>query len=242
MSYLNHRQLLVLSLISVGGVCASFSLACPIEGEPPPIIDKGYYRGAVDGGGVGFEPEQDTQTPGEELLTVLDIAHQLLAGDLSDSLTKGSQSIRYSRESIREGAIEAFETHLADYPEDWYSTREYAYALFDNAHYKDGFKALMRSYAGDETLVRNQLDRSLFGESDARFIKMTQKLVRYAKANDSAQAWFAVAVLLQGRGEYEHAKANLERAKELGLDEALAKRMESALQSSIDALIGLSQE
>ena len=231
----NRPRLLLMSLIGVGGLCASSGLACPVDNGPQ-IMDKGYYRGAVDGGGDGFEPDQDTQTPGEEMLTVLDIAHQLMAGDLSAPPPNRCRTIRYSQESIREGTIEAFETHLADYPEDWYSTREYAYALLDNAQYKDGFKALMRSYVGDESLVRNQLDRGLFGESDARFIKLTQKLVRYAKVNDSAQAWFAVAVILQGRGEYEHAKTNLERAKELGLDESLVERMESALQSSIDAL------
>lgn len=88
---------------------------------------------------------------------------------------------------------------------------------------------LVRSYAGDPALVRVALDAELFGVGSNQMQKLTQRMVRYAKANDSGDAWFVVAMILQSKGDLVHAQSNLERALGAGFDAELGAAMSDAL-------------
>jgi len=179
----------------------------------------------VEGAGEGFEVDEDL--PVEEILTAIDIAHQLMRGELHGS------NIGYIRgDSVKREVLKAFETHLEDQPEDWYSMREYGIALLWDHQYEAGAQALLLSYQGDPSLVRIAFDEHIFGEGAGDLGKLSQELVRHARREQSAMSWFAMAVILQGKGDYAHALSSLERAKDFGLDEVLGASMETSLRAS----------
>jgi len=185
------------------------------------------YRGVVEGSGEGFvEEEVDTALENIEVMTVLDYAHELMSGQISRSNIG-----RASPEKMRSSAIEAYQIHLDSYPEDWYTMREYALALMLDQRYEQGFAKLIESYLGDEALVRIPVRADLLGAGTKAIKELTVKLVRHAKTNDSGEAWFAVAALLQARGEDRHALKNLERAIDAGLNKQVAALMDKALRT-----------
>jgi tetratricopeptide (TPR) repeat protein len=185
------------------------------------------YRGVVEGSGEGFiEEEIDTEPENIEVMMVLDYAHELMSGQMSRSNIG-----RTSPEKMRSSAIEAYQIHLDSYPEDWYTMREYALALMLDQRYELGLAKLIESYLGDEALVRIPVRADLLCAGTKAIKELTVKLVRHAKANDSGEAWFAVAALLQARGEDRHALKNLERAIDAGLNEQVAVMMDKALRT-----------
>mgnify|MGYP001943195365 CR=1 FL=1 len=188
------------------------------------VLVRDDYRGPIDGGGPGFENEIDLDASGQEMLSAIDIAHQLMRGEMSVSGVG-----QYSSESIRDSVINAYEAHLSDYPDDWYTMRELAVALLWDQRYEAGLMMLARSYVGDPALVRVALDAELFGVGSNQMQKLTQRMVRYAKANDSGQAWFVVAMIMQSKGDLAHARTNLERALGAGFDAELGAAMGDAL-------------
>lgn len=188
------------------------------------VLVRDDYRGPVDGGGPGFENEIDLEVSDQEMLSAIDIAHQLMRGEMSRSGVG-----QYSSDSIRDSVIKAYEMHLGDFPEDWYTMRELAVALLWDQRHEEGLMMLARSYAGDPALVRVALDAELFGVGSNQMQKLTQRIVRYAKVNDSGQAWFAVALILQGKGDLVHAESNLDRALAAGFDQELGGLMRDAL-------------
>lgn len=197
---------------------------CPTDGEGP-FIRHRPYRGAIDGGGGGFvEEEIDVEPADGEILTSLDIAHGLLSGQLSRSGVGV-----YSGAKVNESVLQAFETHLSDYPEDWYTMREFAIALILDQRYERGFKELIESYVGEPSLVRIPLNKFILGTEMRAMGKLAERMVRYARSNDSDGAWFVVSILLQSRGEDGHALTNLERSIGAGLDEQLGVSMRKAL-------------
>ena len=213
--------------LAVLGACSVWAMpagACPGDPAPaPPFLTTNEYRGVVEGDGVGFEAEVDEIVLDREILTALDIAHQLMRGEFSASGVG-----HYSADGIRESVLGAFETHLGDEPTDWYTMREYAMALMWDQQYERGLKMLAQSYAGDGALVRVRLDDRLFGEGRVgreQVKKLTVGLVRYAKANDSAIGWFGVSVILQSKGYLVHARTNLERAIAAGLDDSMGEAL-----------------
>jgi len=196
-----------------------------------PFLVTNEYRGVVEGDGRGFEIEIDEAAVGQEMLTALDIARQLMRGELSRSGVG-----QYSADGIRRSVLEAYEIHLEDASADWYSMREFAVALMWDQQYERGLKVLAESYASDEALVRIKLDQGLMGTDTvgvAEFKKLTVQLVRYAKVNNSAMAWYAVTMILQSKGDLVHAQSNLERAMAAGLDKAMGASMGKALAEGV---------
>jgi len=183
------------------------------------------YRGVVEGEGAGFvEQKADTPPADQEVLSAIDLAHGLLNGTMSPSAIG-----QYSISQLNHSIIEAFETHMSDYPEDWYSMREYALALILDKQYEQGFKTLKASYLGDPALVRIPLNVDLLGEDGGAMNKLAKQLVRYAKKHDSGDAWFAVTMILQAKGDIEHAITNLERATKSGFEKQIGDGMHDGL-------------
>lgn len=189
-------------------------------------------RGVIEGEGSGFIDDPAPELA--EVLTVLDIAHRLMRGEQVDLKTGKS----YKPEASRRFAIEAFEVHQEDYPSDWYSMREHSLLLLWDGQFEFGLAKLLQSYLGDPALVRIGIDTTLFGDGSQELIKLSQRLVRYAKANESGSAWFAVAMILQSKGSYEHAKKNLDRAIEAGFDQAVCEKMGRAIDEELGVLNG----
>jgi tetratricopeptide (TPR) repeat protein len=156
-----------------------------------------------------------------------------MRGELS-----GSSIGYYPVASIKSEVLKAFETHLEDYPGDWYSRREYAIALMWDQQYERGAQVLLACYQADPTLVRIAFDENLFGVGSSDLGVLSQNLVRFARRNDSPESWFAMSVILQGKGNYAHALLSLERAKELGFDKELVQSMETSLRASASGIRG----
>ena len=188
----------------------------------------GYLdRGVIEGEGSGFIDDPAPELA--EVLTVLDIAHRLLRGEQIDEQTGQA----YTTESGRGYALEAYQMHQEDYPSDWYTMREHALVLLWDGQYEFGLAKLLQSYQGDPALARVGFDINLFGDGNQELMKLSQRLVRYAKSKNSGSAWFAVAVILQSQEKFEHAQLNLERAIEAGFDEPVALRMQHAIDEEL---------
>lgn len=201
---------------------------CPTEREPA-TIRYNQHRGVVEGAGSGFEEaEEDTTHADQEILSVLDLAHQLMRGEMPRSGVG-----HYGPDQINNAIIESFEIHLAEFPLDWYSMREFGIALLMDKQYQRGFGVIKASYAGEPAMVRVALDKDLMGDSAAALTKFTTGLVRYAKSSSagslSGDAWFTIAIILQGKGDLVHALSNLDRAVSSGFDPALISQLRSAL-------------
>ncbi len=191
---------------------------------PPNLLQSELIEGTDE----GFEYEFDEEVPNQEVLVAIDIAHQLMRGELN-----GSSIGFYPAASIKNEVLKAFETHIEDYPEDWYSQREYAYALMWDKQFDKGIEVLLACYEADPTLVRIAFDEDIFGVGTRDLGIVSQNLVRYARREGSAGGWFAMSVILQGKGNYTHALTSLEHATALGFDQELALSMETSLRASI---------
>lgn len=200
--------------------------ACPTE---PVFVRYNEYRGAVEGSGSGFEEtETDMESTDQEVLSVLDLAHQLMRGEMPRSGVG-----HYAPDQINTTIIESFEMHLAEFPMDWYSMREFGIALLMDKQYERGFGMIKASYVGDAALMRVALDQNLLGDNSAAMTKLTTGLVRFAKSKSAGNlvgdAWFAVAMILQGKGNMDHVRSNLDRAAANGFEPALIAQMHAAI-------------
>ena len=208
-----------------------------------------YYRGVLLGTSEELvEGEPDLAVLYEEVLLPIDIAHQLMRGEISRSGVG-----HYSAKSINGAAVEAFELHFEDNPNDWYSMREYAIALMIDGQYQAGIDAMIRAYSNDSAMVRNPIDADLLGDQRNAYQKLTARMVRFVtvlqkidsgsvsadltevQGGSVSQSWFVVAVLLQAQGLDKHAMVNLEKAIANGLDDEIGLGLGELMR---DALVG----
>jgi len=62
------------------------------------------------------------------------------------------------------------------------------------------------------------------------FRKNLQRMSVYANRTQASSAWLALAVMMQAEGRNDQAKVMLDRARNAGLERAVADRMMAALQ------------
>ncbi len=128
-----------------------------------------------------------------------------------------------------EVAIEAYRSHLSDYPDDWYALRELGIALMRTGQRGDGIALIGYAYSQDPQLAFDALPIELFGGDTREVREVLVKAVGWAHRNPSASAWLAVGVLMQCEGREEPALNMIERARDLGLDSTVADQMRGAL-------------
>jgi len=128
-----------------------------------------------------------------------------------------------------DGAIEAYRSHLSEYPSDWLAIRELGLAMIRVGNRGDGIAMIGYAYSMDPTLAYDAVPVSLFEESDKLLRDAVIGSVGWGHRNPSASGWLSVAVLMQAEGRDGPALRMIERAVEYGLDSAVAEEMTKAL-------------
>ncbi|MCC6661742.1 MAG: hypothetical protein IT437_12750 [Phycisphaerales bacterium] len=127
-----------------------------------------------------------------------------------------------------EAAIEAYRKHLDESPEDADAMRRLGVAMIDARKIRDGVAMIALAYRTDPRLCGKELPRTLVGGA-ADLRTLVNRASIYANTTGSASAWLAMAVLAQAEGRDHVAARMVERARDAGLDPALADKFIAAL-------------
>ena len=111
------------------------------------------------------------------------------------------------------------------------ATRMLGLAMIADAQVADGAARILEAYRADPSLANQPIDERLF-PSGARF--SIRDLVRrasiHANQADTAEAWFALAVLMQAEGRDSVALDMVIKASGVGLDQSVATPMADSLR------------
>jgi len=125
--------------------------------------------------------------------------------------------------------VEAYESHLDVYPDDWMVVRELGVAKLLSGSYLDGVALVHYAYSSDPTLAAERLGLDLFEGSNGVLRDAVVDLVRWGHRNPSAGVWLGVAVLMQGEERDAVAMNMLDRAGQYGLDPAIGDALRAEL-------------
>lgn len=180
--------------------------------EPFPYgVDSRLIEGVQPGSSLAFPASaaEPAAEPGPEL-TTLEVARDLLAGGRV------------------EAAIDQYRRHLGEEGEDFAAAAELGVALIEAGRGDDGVSLIAFAYSMDPALGSWPIsDRILLDAK--RWRKIVVRGVQHANRRDSASAWLAVAVLMQGEGRRDVARRMLDRAVDRGLDASVAGAMRAVL-------------
>ena len=126
-------------------------------------------------------------------------------------------------------AIDAYRSHLSEFPNDWLAVRELGLAKVRLGDRGDGIAMVSYAYSMDPTLAYEPVPMSLFENSDRLMRDAVIDVVGWGHRNPSSSAWMTVAVLMQGEGRNGPALRMIERAREYGLDAQVDQAMVSVL-------------
>jgi len=126
-------------------------------------------------------------------------------------------------------AIGSYGTYLHENPEDWLVLREFsiAVALFND--FALAVEFMHSAYLNSPELGGDPFDEKFLSIDDRTLRELVVKAVKHAHRDPSDQAWLMVAILMQSEGRLERAAEMLQRAVDLGLDEAIALGFEGVL-------------
>jgi hypothetical protein len=189
--------------------CGCFSRA--ICNHPFPYgFDRRLIGGELPGSRLAFPAPTPAPEPAPEPLSMLEQARVLLAvGEI-------------------EAAVERYQRHLVGEGEDFLAAAELGVALIEAGRLDDGVAMIAYAYSRDPALGswpvsdRIQMD-------GRRWRRGVVRAVQHANRRDSASAWLAVAVLMQGEGRKDVARRMLDRSIDRGLDASIAGAMRAVL-------------
>lgn len=130
-----------------------------------------------------------------------------------------------------QAAANSFRSFLDKNPGDAHAMRALGLALLDMAQVKEAVALIGMAYATNPGLADEPVPQATFGGSPANLRENLRRASIYANQSKSASAWLTVAVLMQAEGRGANARAMIQRARDAGLDPALATRLQSALVS-----------
>lgn len=130
-----------------------------------------------------------------------------------------------------QAAANAFRSFLDKNPGDAHAMRALGLSLLDMAQVKEAAALIGMAYATNPALADEPVPQMSFGGNPANLRENLRRASIYANQSKSASAWLTVAVLMQAEGRGANARIMIQRAKEAGLDPALATRLQSALVS-----------
>lgn len=140
-------------------------------------------------------------------------------------LTAHEIAIGWMRAGDAAAAVNWFEEHLRQYPNDLFGMREYGLALIDAGRIADGVAMIGYVYDIFPGLANQSMVSDFWGGSSARLRRSVTDTVRFAQRSPSGNAWLAVAVLMQAEGRDDVALRMVERAADEGLSPVVADRM-----------------
>jgi hypothetical protein len=126
-------------------------------------------------------------------------------------------------------AVKLYRRYLAATPDDGAATRSLAVALIQDRMVAQSTAVMALAYEKDATLVSQPINPNLIRGGEAKFRSVVLAAVHYANRVNSASAFLTVAVLMQAEGREATARTMLQKAKDLGLDAALAAKLEAAM-------------
>lgn len=128
--------------------------------------------------------------------------------------------------ALREGeytlAVAALRKHLREKPDDGHAMRALAVALIETKALDDASGMMRQAYRTDTHLVAEPLFPASLAYTDKAYRSLVTRTVAYAHRVDTASAWLVVSVLMQGEGRDANAKAMLEKAAKVGLEQTIA--------------------
>jgi len=177
------------------------------------------YRGTVYGvdgdltsdPSYASSPAADAEMPDAMPLSAIEVARL--------EMSMGEPSI----------AIDAYRSHLSEYPSDWIAVRELGLAKIRVGDRGDGIAMIGYAYSMDPTLAYDTVPTSMFEDSDRLLRDAVIDVVGWGHRNPSASAWLTVAVLMQAEGRDGPALRMVERAGEYGLEPGIESEMRSVL-------------
>ncbi len=140
-------------------------------------------------------------------------------------LTAHEMAVGWMQAGDAEAAVNWFEEHLRQYPNDLVGMREYGLALIDAGRIADGVAMVGYVYDLMPGLANQSMGSDFWGGSVTRLRRSVTNTVRFAQRSPSGNAWLAVAVLMQAEGRDDVALRMIERAADEGLDPGVADRM-----------------
>lgn len=117
-----------------------------------------------------------------------------------------------------EDAIDAYEEHLKEDPEDVDAIRVMGIATLEAGRIDDGTALIALAYHTDALLARKPVDLEEIGLGARRHDRLLGRALAYAKRTDAGSAHLAGVVLLQAEGKTAGATRVLDRAERAGLD------------------------
>jgi hypothetical protein len=138
----------------------------------------------------------------------------------------GDQALR---QGSAEEAVAAYRRHLDQEPGDAEVMRLLGVALIDARHTKEGVAMIGMAYRKDAGLCGHPLPRDVLGERRGDLRASLNRVSIFANQSGAASAWLALGVLAQAEGRPEVARRAIERARDAGLDPALAARFLAAV-------------
>lgn len=140
-------------------------------------------------------------------------------------LTAHEIAIGWMRAGDSAAAVNWFEEHLRQYPNDLFGMREYGLALIDAGRIADGVAMIGYVYDLFPGLANQSMVSDFWGGSSVRLRRSVTSTVRFAQRSPSGNAWLAVAVLMQAEGRDDVALRMIDRAADEGLNPTVADRM-----------------
>jgi hypothetical protein len=126
-------------------------------------------------------------------------------------------------------AIGSYGLYLQENPEDWEVMREFAFAVALMNDLSVATEMLYTAYLNQPSLGNSPLAPVYLGIDDRTMRDLVVKCVKQAHRDQTAESWFIVAVMMQSEGRLDRAAEMLDRAAELGLDEAIVHGLETGL-------------
>ena len=184
----------------------------------------GRYNSAIygSGGDLSSDPSYATSSMDQGPMG---------AGELPQAMPMSALEVARLEMSLGEPdiAIEAYRSHLSEYPSDWLTVRELGIAKIRAGDRGDGIALVSYAYSMDPSLATSALPVSVFEDSSRLLRDSVIDVVGWGHRNPSASVWLTVAVLMQAEGRDGPALRMIERAYEHGLDGAVDREMRLVL-------------
>ena len=147
---------------------------------------------------------------------------QTIAEDQPVSLSTSARLSLDAGDALR--AVQLFEAHLAQDPDDFAAMRTLGLILAMNDREDDGFALVAEAYGSDLGLAEQPVQPWI--EADrVGWRRGERDVMRRMALRPSANGWLTAAVMKQATGDVETAERLIRNAAELGLDSDIAKAM-----------------
>ncbi len=127
-------------------------------------------------------------------------------------------------------AIKSYRAFLKANPGDAISMRAIALALLEQGQPAEAAATMSMAYRTNPYLASLAVSPGIYKGGEDTFRKNLQRMSMYANRTQSASGWLSLAVMMQAEGRNDLARTMLDRARDAGLEPAVAEKMLSAIQ------------